>query len=163
MLRLMVIFIFAFQGVTFGQSFSGQVFRLAENFLEDKCEAFAGCDCCSTDIFFISTNKFCFVSRCISGDSYFTGTYLTKSDKLKLTFDKKYVDEITDEDYNVIKLETKTKAFDPIEFDISKCGQMVRLTRLNGELKNGSRYEEKKESAKISKLTTSKAWQELSK
>src|SRR6188768_3314682 len=109
MLRLIMILTLGLQGIGFAQTFTGQVYTLAQDFSSDKCEAFAECDCCSSDIFFLSNDKFCFISRCISGDSYFNGTYSIKSNKLKLTFNKKYVDEITDDDYNVTKLETKTK------------------------------------------------------
>jgi hypothetical protein len=163
MLRLIIILTLGLQGIGFGQTFTGQVYTLAQDFSADKCEAFAECDCCSSDIFFLSTDKFCFISRCISGDSYFAGTYSIKSNKLKLTFSKKYVDEITDEDYNVTKLETKTKNTDPIELEISKCGQKVRLTHpTTNEWKNGSRYEQKPESAMMTELKTSKPWKQLS-
>jgi hypothetical protein len=152
------------QSIGFGQTFTGQVYRLADDFSANTCESFAECDCCSSDIFFLSTDKFGFISRCISGDSYFTGTYSVKSGKLKLTFDKRYVDEITDEEYNVTKLEMETKKIDPIEFDISKCGQKVRLTHPTAnELKNGSRYEQKREAAMMRELKTSKPWKLLSK
>ncbi|MEJ7643748.1 MAG: hypothetical protein WKF87_04085 [Chryseolinea sp.] len=151
------------QSIGFGQTFTEQVYRLAENFSDEECEAFAECDCCSSDIFFLSTNKFCFISRCISGDSYFTGTFLIQSNKLKLSFNKKYVDEITDEDYKVVKLETKTKNTDPIEFNISKCGPRVHLTHpITTEWRNGSRYEQKRESELMMALTSSKPWKQLS-
>jgi len=136
---------------------------VAEDFSEDKCEVFAECDCCSSEIFFLSADRFCFVSKCISGDSYFKGTYTTKSNKLKLTFDKKYVNEITDDDYKVTKLETKIKNTDPIEFDIIKCGQKLRLTHATTrEWKNGGRYESKRETELMKDLTSSKPWKQLS-
>jgi hypothetical protein len=164
MLRLIFILILALQSPVFGQIFTGHVYMVAEDFLDEKCEAFAECDCCSSDIFFLSNKRFCFISRCISGDSYFTGTYLSRSNKLKLTFDKKYVDELTDNDYNVIKLETKTKNTEAIEFNITTCGKKLRLTHpTTGEWKNGSRYEQKRETEIIKELTASKPWKQLSK
>lgn len=163
MLRLTVLLTIGVQSIAFGQIFSGQVFEIAENFTTDKCEVFAECDCCSSDIFFLSADKFCFVSRCMSGDSYFKGTYTVNSDKLTLTFDKKYIDEITDEDYNVVKLETKEKDLKLIEFDITKCGQKIRLMHPTTlEWKNGARYGIKQEREKIEELKTSKVLKLLS-
>lgn len=158
MLRLIIIFTIGFQTAGFAQTFIGQVFQVAEDFSTDKCEVFAECDCCTSDIFFLSANKFCFVSRCISGDSYFKGTYAINANKLKLAFDKKYVDEITDEDYNIIKLDTKEKISKPIWFQITKCGQQIRLTHpTTKELKNGTRYEIKSETEMMDELQKSKA------
>jgi hypothetical protein len=163
-IRVIIILILGLQCIGFGQTFTGQVYMLAEDFSNDKCEAFAECDCCSSDIFFVSKNRFCFISRCISGDSYFTGAYSVQSNILKLIFDKKYVDEITDEEYNVTKLETKTKITEPIALEISKCGQKMRLTHpTTREWKNGSRYEQKKEPAMMTELKTSKPWKQLRK
>jgi hypothetical protein len=125
-LRLTLILILL-QTHGFGQPLTGQVFILADDFSDDKCEAFGECDCCTSDIFFLSSDKFCYISRCISGDSYFTGAYSTDSSKLKLTFDKKYVVEITDEDYTVTKLETRTTEIKPAEFDITKCGPIPAI------------------------------------
>ncbi|CAN5328979.1 hypothetical protein BH10BAC4_BH10BAC4_06850 [soil metagenome] len=163
MLRLTSLLILGLSCHGFGQTLTGQVYMLAEDFSADKCEAFAECDCCSGDIYFLSADKFCFVSRCISGDSYFMGSYSTKASKLRLAFGKKYVDEITDEEYNVTKLETKTKNTDPIELDIARCGQKIRLTHATiREWKNGSRYEQKDEALMMKELMTSKTWLQLS-
>jgi hypothetical protein len=162
-LRLTLILILL-QTHGFGQPLSGQVFILADDFSEEKCEAFGECDCCTSDIFFLSSDKFCYISRCISGDSYFTGAYSTDSSKLKLTFDKKYVVEITDEDYTVTKLETRTTEIKPAEFDITKCGQSLRLNHSTiREWRNGSRYSKLKETEMMKQLTMSKAWKQISK
>jgi hypothetical protein len=86
--RLTVLFIFVFgiQEICSSQNFSGQVFLLSKEFIEDKCEVNAGCDCCGTDLFFLSKTKFGFVSRCLSGDTYFTGTYSLKAKYSKIEF-----------------------------------------------------------------------------
>lgn len=163
MLRLIIILALGLQGIGFGQTFTGQVYMLAEDFSDDKCEVIAECDCCSSDLFFLSTTRFCFVSRCISGDSYFSGIYSVKSSKLKLTLDKKYVTEITDEEYNVTKLETKVKNTSTIDLEVLRCGQRQRLTHpTNKGWKNGSRYRQKKEAEMMKELKTSKQWKQLS-
>jgi hypothetical protein len=164
MLRLTVILIFGLQSLGLGQSLTGQVFILADDFSDDKCEAFGECDCCTSDIFFISADRFCYISRCISGDSYFSGTYSVKLNKLRLTFDKKSVNEITDDEYSVTRLETKATSIDAAEFEILKCGQRTRLTHATErEWSNGSRYPQKEEAPMIKALLASKPWKQLSK
>jgi hypothetical protein len=164
MIRLTIILVFVLQSLVYGQSLTGQVFIVAQYFSEDNCEAYAECDCCSSDLYFLTGDKFCFVSKCISGDTFYRGTYTTKANKLILTFDKKFVTELTDEEYNIVGLETKEDKIDIIEFDIRKCGQKLRLTNpTNAELSNGSRYEQKRETELNKRLMTSKPWRELSK
>jgi hypothetical protein len=164
MLQLTLILTFGFQTLAFAQMLTGQVFILADDFSDDKCEAFGECDCCTSDIFFLSSDKFCYISRCISGDSYFTGTYSTDSSKLKLTFHKEYIAEVTDEDYTVTRLETRTSEIKPAEFDITKCGQSLRLNHTTiREWRNGSRYSKQKETEMTKQLTKSKAWKQISK
>lgn len=75
MLRLTVILALGLQTIGVGQDFTGQVFMLTEYFVDDKCEVFAECDCCSTDLFFLKDKEFGMVSRCLYNDSYFRGTY----------------------------------------------------------------------------------------
>jgi hypothetical protein len=162
MLRLTLILTLGLQTLGFGQTFMGQVFLLSEDYEESKCEAFGECDCCTSDVFFMTADKFYYVSRCISGDAYFTGTYSTKSNKLKLTFDKKFVREVTDSEYNVTGLETKTTDIKPTEFDVAKCGQKVRLIHpTTREWRNGSRYDKVTETTLMKELTTSKALKQL--
>ena len=141
----------------------GQVFILSEDYDEVKCEAVADCDCCATDLFFLTTSKFGLINRCLSGDSYFTGTYSLKTNKLKLNFNRKYVNEVVDEDYNVTGHKTQQTKIDPVEFDIKRCGQKNRLTNLKTtEWKNGSRYTKSEEKAMLNDLLTSKGWKQLS-
>jgi len=147
-----------------GQTFSRQVYFIAEDFSEDTCDVSAACDCCAGEIYFLSDNKFCLVSLCLSGDSYFTGTYSTKSNKLILTFDKEYVVEVMDDNYNIIKLEKMTtKNTDPLVYDILKCGQNLRLTHASAsKWKNGARYYEQRENERMKELPSSAPWKLLS-
>ena len=163
MLRLTLILTLGLVRIGFGQDFTGQVFLLAEGFRDDKCEVVAECDCCGTDLFFLSSTKFGFVSRCLSGDAYFSGTYSPKMNKLTLTFNKKYVNEIVDDEYNVTKYETRPTKMSKVEFDIKQCGQKTRLTHLTtADWRNGSRYVQADEKAMTKKLLTSKPWKQLS-
>jgi hypothetical protein len=164
MLRLILFLTLGLHGIAFGQvTFSGQVFILSKDFIEEKCEVIAQCDCCATDLFFLSTNKFAFVSRCLSGDIYSTGTYSLKNNKLKLNFLKKYVEEEVDEQYKIIGYKHSETNMQPIEFEVVRCGQKIRLTQLKEtERKNGSRYDQSSEKVKLKKLTESIAWKQLS-
>src|SRR6476619_7165535 len=100
--RLTLIFILGLYRICLSQNFSGQVFLLSREYFEDKCEVYAGCDCCGTDLFFLSSTKFSFINRCLSGDTYYTGTYSVKSSTLSLIFNKKHLSEIVSEDYKLI-------------------------------------------------------------
>ncbi|MBI3220750.1 MAG: hypothetical protein HYZ44_14645 [Bacteroidetes bacterium] len=165
MIRLIFILILGVHSIAFGQvSFTGQVFILSKDFMEDICEVTAQCDCCASDLFFLSADKFAFVSRCLSGDVYTTGTYSYKNNKLKLVFLKKYVEEETDEQYNVIGYKHSEVDMPPLEFEVVRCGQKIRLIQAKDtEWKNGSRYELLSEKERLKQLRESIAWKQLSK
>lgn len=149
--------------ICLGQDFTGQVFILSEGYDEVKCEDVAECDCCATDLFFLTSTQFGLINRCLSGDSYFSGTYTLKMNKLKLNFNRKYVNEIVDEEYNVTGYRTQQTKIDPVEFDVIQCGQKIRLTHSKTtDWKNGSRYSKPEEKIELNKLLTSKAWKQLS-
>jgi hypothetical protein len=96
-----------FHGNAFGQKFTGQVFLLTEDFSEDKCEVIAQCDCCATDLFFLSDKDFAMVDRCLYNDSYYKGTYLITGNVLTLTFNQRVVNEIVEKQTNKVKNEIK--------------------------------------------------------
>jgi hypothetical protein len=161
MKRLTIILVFGFQYFVYGQTLTGQVFMIADSFSDDKCEVAPECDCCSSDLYFLTKDKFCFVAQCISGDTYYTGTYSIDSNKLRLIFDNKYLDEITDDDYNIVGLEIKEKTSDPLQFQINNCGQKIKLTGV--DCCYGSRYDQKRETELKKRLLNSKPWKEISK
>lgn len=161
MIRLTIFLVFALQCFVYSQTLTGQVFIIAESFSDDKCEVTPECDCCSSDLYFLTNDKFCYVSQCISGDAYYTGTYSVKSNKLQLTFDNKYLNEITDDDYNIIGLETKEETTDPLQFEIKSCGQKIKL--IGVDCCYGSRYDQKREIDLKRRLMSSKPWKEISK
>lgn len=163
MLRLTVILALALVRTGISQDLSGQVFLIAEQFNDDKCEVVADCDCCGTELFFVSDKKFVFVSRCLSGDSYLSGTYALKMNKLTLTFGKKYLAEVVDDDYNVTQYKTKLTKVYKVEFDVKQCAQKTRLTHpATADWKNGIRYEHADEKTKTKELLASKPFKLLS-
>lgn len=136
---------------------------LSESYDEVKCEVVPECDCCASDLFFLTTTKFGLVNRCLSGDSYFTGTYSLKTNKLKLNFSQKHVNEVVDEEYNLTGYKTMQTKIDPVEFDVMRCGQKIRFTHSKTtDWKNGSRYAKPEEKVKLNELQISKAWKQLS-
>jgi hypothetical protein len=166
MLRIVLFFfIVGLQIEVFGQiSFTGQVFILSKDFIEDKCEVSAPCDCCATDLYFLPGDKFAFVSRCLSGDVYTTGTYSVNNNKLKLNFEKKYVEEEADEQYNITGYKHSQVNMPPVEFQIVFCGQKIRLmSTKEARTQNGSRYDPSSEKSRLRKLDESMAWKQLKK
>ena len=163
MLRLIIILTLGLQGIGFGQTFTGQVFMLTEYFLDDKCEVIAECDCCSTDLFFLTDKEFGMVNRCLYNDSYYRGTYSVKSTGLTLTFKQKVVNEIINEETNKIKNEPKTVEIKPYQFTISKCDTKIRLQHTTiKDFKNGSRYSVTREKELIKELKGTEAWKLIS-
>ena len=163
MLRLTVILALGLQAVSVGQDFTGQVFMLTEYFADDKCEGFAECDCCSTDLFFLTDKEFGMVSRCLYNDSYFRGTYSVKANKLTLTFTQTVVDEILNEETNKTQNDLKTIEIQPYQFTISKCGSKVRFQHATiKDFKNGSRYSLTREKELITELKDARAWKLIS-
>ncbi len=152
------------QTIVQSQNLTGQVFLLANGFNETTCQAEAECDCCGTDLFFLSTEKFGLVIRCLSGDTYYKGSYTLKANKLTLNFDASIVNEITDEEYNMVKYETKQVKLTPSVFSVNLCRQKNRLVHSEADdWSYGSRYAAEDEKARLNKLLSSKAWKQLSK
>ncbi len=163
MLRLIIILTIGFQTTGLGQSFNGQVYMLTEYFQDDKCEVTAECDCCSTDLFFLTDKEFGMINRCLFNDSYYMGTYTIKADEVVLTFKQKVINEITNEETNKIKNELKTVEIKPYKFAISKCDSKVRLQHATiKDFKNGSRYSVTREKELIKELKGTEAWKLIS-
>ncbi|MBI1768865.1 MAG: hypothetical protein HYR67_10875 [Bacteroidetes bacterium] len=158
MLRIILLQIIGLQ-TTYGQSLTGQVFYIAERYLQDKCTVISQGDCDTSDLFFLTDNKFCLVIRCIYNDTYYSGTYLIKDGKLILTFKQALVNEIVDDQtYKVDNKIMKTK-IEPSEYKISSCGQKMRLVHSIGE--NGFRRPQIEEKEMIKKLKEKSAWKLL--
>lgn len=136
---------------------------LTEHFSEEKCEAYAECDCCSSDLFFLTKKKFAIINRCLYNDSYFKGSYKVKKDKLLLIFDQISVNEIIDGDSNEERNIKEKSKIEPIEFKISDCNNKVRLQHATiTDFKNGSRFPVQREKQLITELKTANAWKLIS-
>lgn len=163
MLRLIIILTVGFQTIGLGQNFTGQVFMLTEYYLDEKCEVNAECDCCSTDLFFLTDKEFAMVNRCLFNDSYYRGTYSVKANGLTLTFKQKVVNEIINEETNKIKNQTKKVEIKPYKFSIGKCDSKIRLQHATiKDFKNGSRYSVTREKELTKELKGTQAWKLVS-
>lgn len=70
MFRIITLLIIGIPTMSLGQSFKGQVYQLAENFIEDGCRVNPECDCCSSDLIFLTDKQFSLIARCIFNDTY---------------------------------------------------------------------------------------------
>ncbi len=71
---------------------SGEVFFIGPEIDSVKAEIVADCDCCASDLAFINDSSFIFISRCLEGDIYVKGTYLTFGEQLILRTSGKIVE-----------------------------------------------------------------------
>ena len=163
MKRLILLVLVGFQVESWGQNLVGQVFILTDNFDVETCELGSGCDCCSTDLFFLTDKEFGLVVRCIYNDSYYRGTYAINKDKLVLTFKPKEVNEIVDEATFKVSHEVNKTTSDPVEFKILKCDNKLKLENTtNPGFKNGIRLPLTTEKEKTKRLKDREAWKLLS-
>lgn len=143
-------------------AFEKQVFILGYDSYEETCEFVPECDCCSTDLYFLSTDRFGYVDRCISGDTYYSGTYTMDKAQLTLTFERRYLTEVVNDDYEVIELEEKDGDFPPEVYKIDLCNENVRLIKKYEEgWIIGSRYKSDKDREILQELLDSEAWRQL--
>ena len=103
--------ILSFTNEVSAQSFSGQVYLLAEKFLEDKCQVLTEEKDCSTDLIFLNDKTFAMVNRCKFNQAYYTGKYIKKKDKLYLTFKQVVAREIYDPAKDKKHTKRKKKSF----------------------------------------------------
>lgn len=145
-------------------NFQNQVFLIGriEDFLQDKCEVYPECDCCSADLYFLSETLFAFVDRCISGDTYYAGLYEADSAGLKLKFLNEHISEVLDNDYELVKLEEQEDEPSTRTFQIEICNGRIHLIDKSDKYYiHGSRYSTEKEKELLQELGNSEAWQRL--
>lgn len=70
---------------------SGKVFFIGPKIDSVKAEIEAGCDCCASDLAFVDSTSFIYIERCLGGDVYVKGEYLSFGNILLLRTDKEYV------------------------------------------------------------------------
>lgn len=150
--------------VLYGQSLSGQVFILSEQYDENKCEVVALCDCCATDLFFINKREFVMVSRCLFDNTFSKGKYRIKNNVLTLKYNKIHVSEKTDEQTGKVTHVVEKSNVEKSEFEMNTCGKKLRIHHSTiAEFKNGMQYDSKKEKQLKADLAKSQAWKLLDK
>lgn len=140
--------------------FQNQVFLIgrAEDFDEDKCAFTSGCDCCTLELHFLSSNRFVYISPCIEEIQYFTGNYSVDSTKMTLVFDSRYITESMEEELEESEGDLGNK-----HFQIEYCkGKIHLLDKSNMNATHGLRFEADVEKKNRQILFDSKAWKQLS-
>lgn len=70
---------------------SGKVFFIGPEIDSVNARIVADCDCCASDLAFVDSTSFIYIERCLGGDVYVKGHYLTLGSLLFLRTDKDYV------------------------------------------------------------------------
>jgi hypothetical protein len=166
MMRLLIIFLtltFGLAYTTFGQVFSGQVFVMTEHLSADRCEPQIECDCCSSDIFFLTDKTFVMMDKCIHNDSYYRGTYTLTNENLTLNFDQFVIKEIYSDETEETKIEKQNLKIKPIRFHVSTCKEdHLTLQRTDLKVLTKAFKESNEKSAKmISELKKTDPWKKL--
>jgi len=150
-------------GCAHGQILPNQVYVLAFEFFD--CEATPQGDCDAGDLFILPNKRFALVDRCISGDIFYSGSYDLSKTQLTLRFNRRTINEIQDNDYNVLGYADKTTGLVHATFDIKYCNNRLQLVNKKDSTTwwYGSRYEPSKEKELATELLLSKPWKQLTK
>lgn len=164
-MRFMIIFLFAiFSIASFAQDFSNQVFLIHSDLDRNACQVTPECDCCTACLYVFNKTQFVYVSECISGDTFYKGTYIITDRSLRLTFHTKRVDERYPND-DVEETPTflpQKSEITTMNFEIEKCSSGVLLkTQFNGNAFFGTRLDQ--EMSLLEKLKKSLGYQKLAK
>ena len=68
-------------------NFIGKLYVVGPSIFENKVEL--GCDCCSSNIYFVDKNRFIEISYCLDGDTYLMGVYQVNENGIEFVYDKK--------------------------------------------------------------------------
>jgi hypothetical protein len=145
------------------QDLKGRVFMLTAEIDKEKCEIASGCDCCYSELFFLTDKEFGLIARCIYNDTYYKGAYSIKQDKLTLTFKQMYVNEIVDEATFKVTHTVEKSGIDPTEFTITECNGNLKLESTIPGFEHGLSQPDKVEKELFKKLKTTEAWKLISK
>ncbi|MCG2611448.1 hypothetical protein LZZ90_08005 [Flavobacterium sp. SM15] len=85
--------------------FENQLFITATS-LDDNGDLELGCDCCSSNFYFIDKSKFIEVAYCLHEDSYLKGNYEIVKDGVMLRYDQEYLNIETNLEINPDSTET---------------------------------------------------------
>ncbi|MBL7846420.1 MAG: hypothetical protein JNL40_03040 [Cyclobacteriaceae bacterium] len=139
--------------------FQNQVFLIGRDvdFVQDDCEIYTGCEGCSSELIFLTLDRFAFVSSEMEEITYFSGHYTVDSTKLILTYDRQYITEFMNEE-----LEEKEGDLGFKYFQIDHCqGKIHLLDKSNANATHGIRFKPDDEKKSMQALLDSKAWKVL--
>lgn len=159
-MRVLLCLILAVPGLTWGQKFAKQVYLLSDHFSKETCEVDAACDCCASELIFLTKRQFALVDRCLHNDTYLRGTYATKSNSITLNFRPVVISQVYDEETQNENHEIKRLEMTPLILQIRPCGQN-RVTLGHPTIREyeyGSRRKGVNEKEIIRQLKKSKAW-----
>ena len=68
-------------------NFFGKLYVVGPSIFENKVEL--GCDCCSSNIYFVDKIRFIEIAYCLDGDTYLKGIYKVNENTIEFVYDKK--------------------------------------------------------------------------
>jgi hypothetical protein len=154
------IFQFSLIAKALAQVFTGQVYLMTEHATSDECQAQLECDCCSSDIVFLTDKVFVMADRCIHNNTYFRGTYTAIDEYLTLKFSQFSVEEIYNDTTEESRYEKNNLKIPSARFYITTCNtnkSILQATDLKVLTKAFKEPAEKAE-RKIKALKESRAW-----
>lgn len=124
MIRLLLILISFTAPIgrtAYAQTLSGQVYVMTEDFADDGCQPQIECDCCYSNVIFLTDKDFVFIDRCIHNDVYFRGTYTLAKEHLSLNFAQFIIIETYDDETEKTKIEKQVRSIAPAKLFITTC------------------------------------------
>ncbi|HMJ69739.1 MAG TPA: hypothetical protein VK508_12635 [Cyclobacteriaceae bacterium] len=165
MKSLIVAIAFLSCHASFGQTLREKAFTLGDekDFIANSCELMPECDCCSAELVLLTTSTFAVVDRCVSGDTFYSGTYSIKDSILTLVFKQKVVNEEEDEGTNTTKQKLRPFTLKDQTFKIKPCGKSLILEGSGAFYKYGVGLDNAKEAELRQELGKSIAFKMLDK
>lgn len=68
-------------------NFIGKLYVVGPSIFENKVEL--GCDCCSSNIYFVDKMRFIEIAYCLDGDTYLKGIYKVKENRIEFVYHNK--------------------------------------------------------------------------
>lgn len=160
---LIAAFTFLSCHVLFGQTLTKKAFTLGDekDFVVNSCELMPECDCCSAELVLLTTSTFAIVDRCVSGDTFYSGTYSIEDSILTLVFKQKVVNEEEDEATNTTKQNLRPFNLKNQTFKIRPCGKGLILEGSGAFYKYGVDLDDAKEAELRQELAKSIAFKML--
>jgi len=157
------VVIYMIHQTTLGQSFTKKAFTLGDekDFITASCELVPECDGCSGELVLLTSSTFAVIDRCVSGDTFYSGSYTIKNSVITLSFTQKVVNEEEDEATNTKKLTLRPITLKNQEFKIRSCGRELIIEGTGGFYKYGVSMDEKTGMALSRALTKSTAFKML--